>query len=695
MVTLFAAFFKKKNTNLLTNDHGHDDKEHHSSLQHEQQIENNHDHSSHHKEMAEDFKFRFFISLLVAIPIFVLSPMLQDWVNVNLSFTGDKYILLTLSSFLFFYGGWPFLRGSLDEIKEKEPGMMTLISLAISVSYIYSVCSVFNLVPYEFFWELASLIVIMLLGHWIEMRSVMSASNSLEKLVELIPAIANKLLADGRVETVEISALAVNDSIVVKPGEKIPIDGVVIAGASTVDESMLTGEAIPVERSSGHEVIGGSINGEGSLTVSVKKKGEDSYLSQVIQLVTEAQNTKSNTQNLANRAAKWLFYIALTIGLITLVIWWLVIGKDFSFAMERMVAVLIIACPHALGLAIPLVVAKSNSIAALNGLLIRNRNNFEEARFISAVAFDKTGTLTEGKFEVTNIDTYQSYDIDEVIYDVASIEMNSQHPLAAGILLKAQEMELDLEAVTEFQSITGVGLQGIVEGVKVMVFSPRYADEQQLPYNKKLFKEWSQQGKTVIFSTANDQLTSMIALADIVREDAKEVIAELNDMNILPIMLTGDQTQVANYVGQQLGIEQIYANMRPDEKAQKIEELQEVDKHEVAMAGDGINDAVALVKSDLGLAIGAGTDVAIEAADVILVKNNPLHVVSLLKLSIATFAKMKQNLWWAAGYNIIAIPLAAGVLYKFGILLNPAVSAILMSLSTIIVAFNANLLKIK
>lgn len=695
------SIFKRKSTKSAPHEKGHDEQHLQKSLIHHEDDTHtnndlNHDHNKnhHHEAMVEDYKFRFFISLLVAIPIFILSPMLQDWVNVNLSFTGNKYILLVLASFVFFYGGWPFLQGALHELKKYEPGMMTLISLAISVSYIYSVCSVFNLVPYDFFWELASLIVIMLLGHWIEMRSVMSASNSLHQLVKLMPAKANKVFPDGKVQTTAVSKLEVNDVIVIKPGEKIPIDGIVIKGESTVDDSMLTGESIPIEKITDDQVIGGSINGEGSLTVKVLKTGNDSYLAQIINLAQDIQNSKSPTQNLANRAAKWLFYIALAAGIITLIVWML-LGKDFSFALERMVTVLIIACPHALGLAIPLVIAKSNSLATLNGLLIRNRDRFEEARFISAVAFDKTGTLTTGKFEVTDIDTYKNYDIDEIIYDVASVEMNSQHPLAAGILKKAQELELELEPVSDFQSTAGVGLQATVDGVKVKVSSPRYADEQNLPYNKDRFNQWSEEGKTVIFVTVNEQLTGMIALADGIREDAKEAIKELHHMNVKSIMLTGDQTQVANYVGSQIGIDEIYAGVLPHEKAQKIEDFQKIDKHEIAMTGDGVNDAVALVKSDLGVAVAAGTDVAIEAADAVLVKNNPLSIVSLLKLSSATYKKMKQNLWWAVGYNIIAIPLAAGVLYKFGLLLSPAFGAILMSLSTILVAINANLLKIK
>lgn len=695
MVILISSLFsftkrKKSNTNHHVIDKQQQDDNHNKDRHH-------HDHSSHthhHQAMVEDFKFRFFICLIVSIPIFVLSPMLQGWVNLNLSFPGDSYILLALSTFVFIYGGWPFLIGALEELKGLEPGMMTLISLAIIVSYVYSVFAVFNIVPHDFFWELASLIIIMLLGHWIEMRSVMSASNALEKLAQLMPTTANKLLQNGKLTEVEIQSLQINDLVLIKPGEKIPIDGIIVDGLSSVDESMLTGESLPIEKAPQSEVIGGSINGEGSLTVNVQKKGQDSYLSQVIQLVTEAQNSKSPTQNLANRAAKWLFYLALLAAIITTVVWF-ILGKDSAFILERVVTVLIIACPHALGLAIPLVIAKSNTLASLNGLLIRNRHAFEEARFLDAVIFDKTGTLTEGKFGITDIDTYSNYDDDEVILDAASIEFHSQHPLAAGFLKRAQEMELDLEPITDFESLPGIGLQGFIDGDKILIASPRYADEQQLPYNKELFQQWSQQGKTVVFVTANEQLIGMIASADIVREDAKEAIETLKEMEVKSIMLTGDQTLVADYVGQQLGIEEIHAQLLPHEKAEKIEHFQTTDKLEVAMTGDGVNDAIALVKSNLGIAIGAGTDVAIEAADVILVRSNPLDVVDILKLSRVTYSKMKQNLWWAAGYNIVAIPLAAGVLYSFGILLNPAIGAVLMSLSTIIVAINASLLKLK
>lgn len=667
----------------------------HDHTNHHHTSEGGHDHLNHdHSSMIADYKFRFIICLLITIPILILSPMIQGFFNLNLRFTGDSYIVLALATFIFVYGGLPFLKGAVDEIKQLQPGMMTLISLAIVVAYVYSLFAVLGFFPHDFFWELATLIVIMLLGHWIEMRSVMNASKSLEKLAELLPTKANKIAADGQITSVPIDKLVLEDLILVKPGEKIPVDGVVIDGSSTVDESMLTGESLPIDKLLKSEVIAGSINGEGSLKVAVKKTGEDRYLSQVIHLVDEAQKSKSHTQDLANRAAKWLFYIALFAGIATLVVW-LLLGKDLAFAIERMVTVLIIACPHALGLAVPLVIAKSTSIASARGLLIRNRQAFEEARFLHAVVFDKTGTLTEGKFGVTNIVTFQNYDEEEVIFDMASVEAHSQHPLAAGILKYAEGIELELEPVSNFQSIAGVGIQGYVDGVKIIVCSPQYVIDQKLPYDKELLKLWSSEGKTVIFSIANGQLTGMVALADIIRPDAKEAVEELAAMDIQSIMLTGDHQRVAQYVGQKVGIETIYAEVLPHEKAEKINYLQQHEELEVAMTGDGVNDAIALVKAELGIAIGAGTDVAIEAADVILVRSNPFDIVDIIKLSKATYRKMKQNLWWAAGYNIIAIPLAAGVLYKFGILLSPAVGAVLMSLSTIIVAINAGLLKLK
>jgi len=652
-----------------------------------------HNHHDHHAHMVEDFKKRFFISLIVTVPILILSPMIQMFLSVDWRFTGDMYILFALSTFIFFYGGWPFLIGAKDELKDKTPAMMTLISLAIIVAYVYSTAAVFGFAEHDFFWELATLLNIMLLGHWIEMRSVMGASKALEELAKLMPSEAHLVDEDGNVKEVDVTALKHGDHVLVKPGEKVPVDGEILEGKSTVDESMLTGESVPVDKEVGLEAIGGSINGEGSLVIAVMKTGNETYLSQVITLVREAQESKSRAQDLANRAAKWLFYGALAAGLITFVVW-ISLGYPVSFAMERMVTVLIIACPHALGLAAPLVVAVSTSIAAKNGLLIRNRAAFEGARNIEAVVFDKTGTLTKGEFGVTNIYTSNDFSEEDVISYSAAVEAQSQHPLAKGVTRKAEEMGLPLKRVENFQSLTGKGLEGTVDGKQVLVVSPGHVKELNLEFDNVQFDKWSSEGKTVVFTLVDNQLAGMIALADIVRETAVDAINKLKEMNIKSIMLTGDNLQVAHYIGEQLGMEEIFAEVLPHEKSEKIEHIQEVEGLRTAMTGDGVNDAPALAKAHLGIAVGAGTDVAIETADVVLVKSNPLDVVNIIKLSRATYRKMTQNLWWAAGYNILAIPLAAGLLYNYGIVLSPAVGAILMSLSTVIVAINARLLKI-
>lgn len=665
----------------------------HSDAQHTEGGHSGQGHDNHHTHMVQDFKKRFYVSLIFTIPILILSPMIQQFLNVDWRFTGDLYILFALSTFVFFYGGLPFLKGAKDELKDRTPAMMTLISLAITVAYVYSTASVFGLAEDNFFWELATLVDIMLLGHWIEMRSIMGASKALEELAKLMPSEAHLLNEDGSTTEVDVSKLQHGQRVLVKPGEKVPVDGRIVEGKSSVDESMLTGESLPVDKSVDEEVIGGSINGEGSLVLSVTKTGEDTYLSQVITLVKEAQESKSRAQDLANRAAKWLFYGALAAGLVTFTIW-LMLGYPVSFAMERMVTVLIIACPHALGLAAPLVVAVSTSIAAKNGLLIRNRPAFEEARKIEAVVFDKTGTLTKGEFGVTDILTSNGYKEEDVISYAAAVESQSQHPLAQGIARKAEQSDIKVPKVHDFQSLTGKGLQGTVNDKHVLVVSPGYMKDAQLSYREDTFSKWSAEGKTVVFLLVNDQLAGMIALADIVRETAVEAVSELKKLNVKSIMLTGDQTQVAEYVGKQLGLEEIFAEVLPHEKSEKIVHIQEKEGLRTAMTGDGVNDAPALAKADLGIAVGAGTDVAIETADVVLVKSNPQDVVTIIKLSSATYRKMKQNLWWAAGYNIAAIPLAAGILYPIGIVMSPAVGAILMSLSTVIVAINARLLKI-
>lgn len=677
-----------KDTN--NHQHNHEEHEHENHGEHE-----NHNHGGHghhdHGDMVSDFKKRFFISLIVTIPILILSPMIQSFLGVDWRFANDQYIVFALATFVFFYGGWPFITGGISELKDKNPGMMTLIGLAITIAYGYSSLVVFGWEGQDLFWELATLVDIMLLGHWIEMRSVMGASNALEKLVELMPNEAHKLDENNKVEDVSTSELQSKDRVLVKPGEKIPVDGIILDGTSTVDQSMLTGESVPVDIGKGEEVIGGSINNEGSLTIEVSKTGEESYLSQVITLVKDAQESKSKTQNFTDRAAKWLFYLALTAGILTLIVW-LSLGYSFDTSLERMVTVMVITCPHALGLAAPLVVAVSTTISAKNGLLIRNRANFEEGRNLNAVIFDKTGTLTEGKFGVTNIVASEGYTEDDVLQYGASLEQQSEHPIAVGMVKSAEEKDLSLKQISDFQSITGKGIEGSIEGKKVNVVSPGYVNDLDMDYDKTAFEAMSEEGKTVVFVLIEDELIGMIALADIIRKSAKEAISTLHDNGVHSIMLTGDNEKVANWVAIQLGIDEVYAEVLPDHKAEKVKEVQ-AKGWKVAMTGDGINDAPALATADLGIAIGAGTDVAMETADVVLVKSDPKDVVALMDLSKKTYRKMVQNLWWATGYNIIAIPMAAGVLAPIGIVLSPAVGAVLMSLSTIIVAINAKLLK--
>ncbi|WP_163970971.1 heavy metal translocating P-type ATPase [Oceanobacillus halotolerans] len=674
-------------TERHNHDHNHDSHEHHGH----HGSHGNHNHHDH-GDMVDNFKKRFFISLMITIPILALSPMIQDFMGVDWRFSGDMYVLFALSSIVFFYGGWPFITGGISELKDRNPGMMMLIALAITIAYGYSTVVVFGWDGNQLFWELATLVDIMLLGHWIEMRSVMGASNALEQLVKLMPNEAHRLDDNDEVTDVPLSELKNNDRVLVKPGEKIPVDGTIIDGKSAIDESMLTGESVPVEKFKGDGVIGGSVNNEGSLTIQVEKTGEESYLSQVISMVKEAQESKSRTQDLTNRAAKWLFYLALVTGFATLFIW-LLLGYSIDVAIERMVTVMVITCPHALGLAAPLVVAVSTSISAKKGLLIRNRANFEGARNLNAVVFDKTGTLTKGEFGVTNIVPSKDFKEVEILSFAASLEQNSEHPIATGIVKSTKDKKVKLGKVTDFESITGKGIQGIVDGRKVNVVSPGYVNSNNLSYDQQLFNEMSEEGKTVVFVLLEDELIGMIALADMVRETAKEAIAALKGNGICSIMLTGDNKKVANWVAKQLEIDEVYAEVLPDDKANQVKKIKKEKGWKVAMTGDGVNDAPALATADLGIAIGAGTDVAMETADVVLVKSNPNDVVSLMELSRKTYRKMVQNLWWATGYNIFAIPLAAGVLAPVGIVLSPAVGAVLMSLSTIIVAINARLLK--
>ncbi|EIM06806.1 heavy metal translocating P-type ATPase [Planococcus antarcticus DSM 14505] len=681
---------RQKNAHDTSQNNHHSEQLQEETENHQEKTHSNHEHQGH-RDMVADFKKRFFISLILTLPILVLSPMVQHFLGFDLRFNNDMYILFAFSTIVFFYGGWPFLTGGISELKGKNPGMMTLIALAITIAYGYSTLVVFGWEGNQLFWELATLVDIMLLGHWIEMRSIMGASNALEQLVKLMPSEVHKLDERNQVYDVSLSKIRNRDRVLVKPGEKIPVDGQIIEGKSTIDESMLTGESIPIDKQEGDSVIGGSVNKEGSLTIVVEKTGEESYLSQVITMVKEAQESKSRTQDLTNRAAKWLFYLALIAGFITLFAW-LSLGYSFDVAIERMVTVMVITCPHALGLAAPLVVAVSTSISAKQGLLIRNRADFEGARNLNAVVFDKTGTLTKGEFGVTDIISESSYSDKEVLQLAAIIEQNSEHPIATGIVKSAKEKGITIGKVNDFESITGKGIQGQIEGQKVNVVSPGYVNSNQLTYNHLQFNKLSEEGKTVVFVLVEDRLAGMIALADIVRDTAKEAVAALKARGIHSIMLTGDNKKVANWVAAQVGIDEVYAEVLPEDKAKQIKKIKEKGWR-VAMTGDGVNDAPALATADLGIAIGAGTDVAMETADVVLVKSNPNDVVTLIDLSKKTYRKMVQNLWWATGYNIFAIPLAAGVLAPWGVIVSPAIGAVFMSLSTIIVAINAKLLK--
>ena len=656
------------------------------------------DHSSvqmggmdHHAMMVQDFKRRFWVSLAVMMPIMILSPMIQMFLGVDWRFPGDSYVLLVLSTFLFFYGGWPFLKGAKDELKRRSPAMMTLIALAIIVAYVYSAATVFGVQGSDFFWELASLIVIMLLGHWIEMRSVMGASKALEELARLMPENAHMIMDNGETMDMPVSSLKTGQAVLVKPGEKIPIDGVVYEGGSEVNEAMITGEAVPVEKGKGDEVIGGSVNGDGILKFKVSHVGDETFLSQVIRLVRDAQASKSNTQRLADRAAKWLFYIALVTGIITFVSWMAIEG-NLNFAVTRAVTVIIICCPHALGLAMPLVTSVSTSLAAKNGLLIRNRAAFENARNLDTVVFDKTGTLTEGSFGVTDIQA-DCVSQDELLAIAASVEANSEHPIARGIVEAGKGRKLAALRVTDYQNLTGEGLRASVDGRPVKIVSPGSLKREGIAFDEKTYSHLAKEGKTVVFILRDSKLLGFIALSDVVRPTAKEAVDELKQMGVTSIMLTGDNQRAADYAARQLNISKVFAEVLPWDKASKIDALHR-DGRRVAMTGDGVNDAPSLAKADLGIAIGAGTSVAIETADVILVKSNPLDVVSILRLSRATFKKMVQNLIWATAYNVVALPLAAGVLYYQGVVISPAAGAVLMSLSTIIVAINARLLKL-
>lgn len=648
-------------------------------------------HAGHdHKSMIADFRKRFYVVLALTIPIMLLSEMIQHWLNIHISFPGSNYVLLFLSSIVFFYGGWPFLKGWWQEMKGRNPGMMTLIGFAITVAYVYSVATVLGLKGMDFFWELATLILIMLLGHWIEMKSIAGASRELELLVQLMPDDAHLVNGD-RVTEVKTESLKEGDMILIKPGEKIAADGIIADGESYLNESMLTGESKPVGKSKGAKVIAGSINGNGAIKVTVAHGAKDSYLSQVIKLVQDAQKSKSKTQLIADTAARWLTLIAIVAGITTFLVWYLS-GKDLAFSIERMVTVIVICCPHALGLAVPLVVAKSTALSAQHGLLIKNRTAFENSRKITTLVFDKTGTLTVGKFEVSKIiSLVEGVSENELLKYAAALEQNSEHPIATGILQKAKDLSVTIPSAQNFNAITGKGVEATVDGNDIKVVSPGFLKENNLllPDNFN-----SDATETTVFVLVNNKLAGYIALSDTIRPESTEAIKTLHALNIKSVLLTGDNKLVAETVAQKLGMSSFFAEVLPHQKLEKIKELQDAGEF-VAMTGDGVNDAPALAQANVGIAVGSGSDIAAETAGIVLVNSNPKDVVALIQFGKATYRKMIQNLVWATGYNVVALPLAAGVLYKMGILLSPAAGAVLMSVSTIIVAINAKLLKIK
>ena len=644
----------------------------------------------HAGHSVADFRRRFWVCLALTVPVLVLSPTLAAVLGLRpLTFPSADLVSLALATAIYVYGGKPFLVGLVREARQRMPGMMTLVGVATTVSYAYSAAIVLGLSGEAFFWELATLVDVMLLGHWIEMRSVGEASAALETLARLVPAEAHRLRAGGGAEDVPVSELRPGDRVLVRPGEKVPADGAVVEGDSSVDESMLTGESVPVRKTPGAEVIGGSLNGEGSITAEVRRTGADSFLAQVTELVRQAQASKSRTQDIADRAAMWLTIVALGGGALTFVAWFALARSTPAFALERTVTVMVIACPHALGLAIPLVVAISTSLAAGSGLLVRRRSAFEQARGVRAVVFDKTGTLTEGRFGVTDVLAFADADRDTVLRLAAAVESRSEHPVARAVASAVP----DAPAAERFRAVPGKGAEADAEGRHVAVVSPGYLREAGIAEPDEAAAEGlSAQGKTVVYVLADGRPVGAIALADVVRAESREAVAALRALGVRVLMLTGDNRRVAAWVAAELGLDDYLAEVLPADKAAKVREVRERDGI-TAMVGDGVNDAPALAAADVGIAIGAGTDVAIESADVVLVRSDPRDVPAAIRLARRTYGKMLQNLAWATGYNVVAIPLAAGVLARFGILLAPAVGAALMAASTVVVALNARLLR--
>lgn len=677
---------------------------HQNHMNHSNQMHHDNHASHHHSGHAHhhgNFKVKFFVSLIFAIPIILLSPMMGVNLPFQFTFPGSEWVVLILSTILFFYGGKPFLSGGKDEIATKKPGMMTLVALGISVAYIYSLYAFYmnNFSSatghtMDFFWELATLILIMLLGHWIEMNAVGNAGDALKKMAELLPNSAIKVMDNGQREEVKISDIMTDDIVEVKAGESIPTDGIIVQGQTSIDESLVTGESKKVQKNQNDNVIGGSINGSGTIQVKVTAVGEDGYLSQVMGLVNQAQNDKSSAELLSDKVAGYLFYFAVIVGVISFIVWML-IQNDVDFALERLVTVLVIACPHALGLAIPLVTARSTSIGAHNGLIIKNRESVEIAQHIDYVMMDKTGTLTEGNFSVNHYESFKNdLSNDTILSLFASLESQSNHPLAISIVDFAKSKNVSFTNPQDVNNIPGVGLEGLIDNKTYKITNVSYLDKHKLNYDDDLFTKLAQQGNSISYLIEDQQVIGMIAQGDQIKESSKQMVADLLSRNITPVMLTGDNNEVAHAVAKELGISDVHAQLMPEDKESIIKDYQS-DGNKVMMVGDGINDAPSLIRADIGIAIGAGTDVAVDSGDIILVKSNPSDIIHFLTLSNNTMRKMVQNLWWGAGYNIVAVPLAAGILAFIGLILSPAIGAILMSLSTVIVAINAFTLKLK
>ncbi|KST45483.1 copper/silver-translocating P-type ATPase CopB [Enterococcus faecium] len=678
--------------------HNHGDIANSKQMDHSMHMDHEHGGMDHPMHMG-NFKQKFWLSLILAIPIILFSPMMGMEFPFQVTFPGSDWLVLILATILFIYGGQPFLSGAKMELKQKSPAMMTLIAMGITVAYIYSVYSfIANLInPHthvmDFFWELATLIVIMLLGHWIEMNAVSNASNALQKLAELLPESVKRLTKDGKEETVSLKEVNEGDRLIVRSGDKMPTDGVILKGETIVDESAVTGESRGIKKQANDKVIGGSINGDGTIEIEVTGTGENGYLAKVMEMVRKAQGEKSKLESLSDKVAKWLFYVALIVGILAFIAWLFL--TDLPNALERMVTVFIIACPHALGLAIPLVVARSTSIAAKNGLLLKNRNALEQANDLDVIMLDKTGTLTEGKFTVTGVEVLDdAFNKNEILQYLGALEANANHPLAVGIMNYLKEHEIKPYQAENLKNLSGVGLEATVKNQQVKIVNEKEVERLGLNVEQALLKPYQEQGNTISFLILENHLAAIVALGDVVKTEAKEFIRTLKERKITPVMLTGDNKNAAQAVADYLGIEEYYGGLLPDDKEAVVQKYLDQGK-KVIMVGDGINDAPSLARASIGMAIGAGTDIAIDSADVVLTNSDPKDILHFLDLAKQTRKKMIQNLWWGAGYNILAIPLAAGILAPIGIILSPAVGAVLMSLSTVVVALNALTLKIK